>query len=177
MRGTFNSHVWVWPIRIGFPYLGCSRVQSDFSFLFWISYIKVVSNREQSSIVGIFVTNDKNVNFCSICRIQSEENLPLIEAIAKLIDQKLFAVRIRNIAHISNKRIANKQHFNNFVKKWIEFFVCYQWEITDFWVDSQVLWFLCKYERITQSCWVFQSKSLEFWFQTDSRKIFNFESP
>ena len=85
-----------------------------------------MSNREQSSIVGIFVTNDKNVNFCSICRIQSEENLPLIKAIAKLIDQKLFAVRIRNIAHISKKRIANKQHFNNFVMKLIEFFVCYQ---------------------------------------------------
>ena len=50
------------------------------------------------------------------------------KAIAKINDQKLFAVKIRNIADISNKRKKiNKSNISaNFFIKLIEFFVCNQ---------------------------------------------------
>ena len=50
------------------------------------------------------------------------------KAIAKINDQKLFAVKIRNIADISNKRKKiNKNNISaNFFIKLIEFFVCNQ---------------------------------------------------
>ena len=36
------------------------------------------------------------------------------KAIAKINEQKLFAIKVRNIADISNKRVAYKQHYLNF---------------------------------------------------------------
>ena len=47
------------------------------------------------------------------------------KAIAKINDQKLFAVKIRNIADISNKRnkINKSSNSPNFFFKLIEFFV------------------------------------------------------
>ena len=40
--------------RANFTYLDCCRVQSDFSFLLWISCIKFVSNWKKSSILVSF---------------------------------------------------------------------------------------------------------------------------
>ena len=97
-----------------FPYLDCSRVQSDFSFLLWNSYRKLVSNWKQSSILHIVFFHHKNVHFCSSCRIQSDNDLPFedflminllyTKTIAKINDQNLFEVKMRIIADISNKR-------------------------------------------------------------------------
>ena len=67
----------------------CGFNQSELIFLIWIivvfnhisasflknSYIKDVSNWNQSSILDIVVSNHKNDHFCSSCRIQSEESL------------------------------------------------------------------------------------------------------
>ena len=90
---------------------------------------------KKSSILGIVVSNHKIVHFCSSC-IQSEDpfkdlNLPkkvkiYTEAIAKINYQKLFAVKIRNIADISNKRRKiNKSSISAiFFIKLNEFLVC-----------------------------------------------------
>ena len=56
-----------------FPDLDCSRFQSDFSYLLWNSYTKLVSNWKESYILHIVVSNHKKDYFCSSCRIQSEE--------------------------------------------------------------------------------------------------------
>ena len=72
-----------------------------------------MSNWKQGSILSMVVFNHKNVHFCSSCRIQPEESLPFkglsLQKVkrytkAQIIDQKLFAVRIRNFADTINKR-------------------------------------------------------------------------
>ena len=97
------------------------------------------------------------------------------KTIAKINDYNLFASK--NIADISNKRKKIKKSNISaiFFINLIEFFVCNQKEFAGFWIDSQVLWFWCVFERIAQSWWYFQSKSLETWFQTRSSRILIFE--
>ena len=76
-----------------------------------------IGNKAPFWVLSFSITK---THFCSGCRIQSEEifkdlNLSnkkiYTKAIAKLNDQKLFAVKIRNIADISNKR--RKIHKNS----------------------------------------------------------------
>ena len=68
-------------------------------------------------ILHLVESNHKNVHFCSSCRIQSVKSLPFKElnrpkkkikvnakTIAKISDQKLFAVKQRNFAKIINKK-------------------------------------------------------------------------
>ena len=63
------------------------------------------------------------------------------KAIAKINDQKLFAVKIRNIADISNKRrkIKKSSSSASLLIKLTEFFVYNRLEIADFSADIQVL--------------------------------------
>ena len=62
------------------------------------------SLNNNSILVNVHV---KNITvFIYLYSIQISEIITKV--IAKMNDQKLFAVRIRNIAHIRNKRIANK---------------------------------------------------------------------
>ena len=87
----------------------------------------------------------KCVQSCPSWRIQSEYpfkslNLPNnwkknTKAMAEK-DQKLFAVHFRNI----------------------QFLVWNQRKIADFWVESQVLWFWCKFEMIAQTWYILKGK-------------------
>ena len=102
-----------------------SRVQSETKFHFWYYLQNVVSNH-------------KIVQLCSGCRIRSDKTLPFKELNrshekkytnknCEKNDQKLFAVKIRNIADISNKRrkIDKSIISTVFFIKLNEFFVLY----------------------------------------------------
>ena len=91
-----------------FPYLDCSRVQSDFSFFLWNFYRKFhfIEN-------SFFIEN----SLFSSCRIQSDKNLPFKDLnlpnkknfnykhknYCKKNDQ-MFAVKKLNHANTRNKR-------------------------------------------------------------------------
>ena len=97
------------------------------------------------------------MDFCSSCPVQSDKLLPFkdlsfpkkniyTKKIAKINDQ-MFVVKIRNIFDKRNKRKKIRTSSNSaiFFIKIIELFICNQWEIADFWVYSQVLWFWCRF--------------------------------
>ena len=90
-----KSNVWVHSIRIAFPCLDCSRVQSDFSFLLW--YFRKLNSETKS-----------------LCHVQSEEVLRTLvfqirkkipKTIRKINDQKMFVVKKGKFCRFEEQRI------------------------------------------------------------------------